>query len=343
MRSFRGTNGEGLPLANSDLLNLRFKDLGLNLSHSPMLKWINDVEKELSVHGLHFKPHYWIADEWFVADGIAGVAIPFYLFHPALTRLHKSQGYEVEGCTEIQFKKLLRHKLGHAIDNAFGLRRSKKRQRLFGLTSTHYPTSYHPKLHSRHYVRHLNSGYAQAHPDEDWAETFAVWLNPRSNWKERYKNWPALKKLQLVDELMHSLRGLKVKRRDQNTVGDVSHSNKRLKEFYQLQKSQKSINQCGYLKKLVPQVFVSTTSRDENVQTLKFLKSHRRSLCQSVARRTGYHQYQIDFILKDLITTCQSQNLRLPYPQKQSKILVVGALSKWVPRVIERGHPSVPM
>jgi hypothetical protein len=56
-------------------------------------------------------------------------------------------------------------------------------------------------------VLHLDSWYAQSHPDEDFAETFAVWLTPNSEWPQRYKGWKALKKLEYMDALMRSLRG----------------------------------------------------------------------------------------------------------------------------------------
>jgi hypothetical protein len=51
-------------------------------------------------------------------------------------------------------------------------------------------------------VRHLPAWYAQKHPDEDFAETFAVWLNPHSNWREVYADWNCLNKLLYVDELV---------------------------------------------------------------------------------------------------------------------------------------------
>ena len=41
--------------------------------------------------------------------------------------------------------------------------------------------------------------YAQKHPDEDWAETFAVWLEG-GPWRRRYRDWQvALAKLEYVD------------------------------------------------------------------------------------------------------------------------------------------------
>ena len=114
---------------------------------------------------------------------------------------------EVEGGDYEWCMKILRHEAGHALDNAYQLQRRRKRQRLFGSSSTPYPEYYTPKPYSKSFVLHLDSWYAQSHPDEDFAETFAVWLKPGSQWHERYDDWPAIKKLEYIDELMRELAG----------------------------------------------------------------------------------------------------------------------------------------
>jgi len=169
------------------------------------------VQNELDAKGLNFKPHYWISDEFFSPDGVPGVALPFYLFNAKLMELEKEKIGEVEGGTKEWLLKILRHEVGHAIDNAFGLRKLKQRQLIFGKSGTDYPESYLPKIYSKNYVLHLDNHYAQAHPDEDWAETFAVWLTPKSNRKKGYQNWPAYKKLVYLDEVMENLKGKKAR------------------------------------------------------------------------------------------------------------------------------------
>ena len=103
--------------------------------------------------------------------------------------------------------RILRHEAGHVVQHAYELHRRRRWQRLFGRSSKRYPSYYRPNPASRNFVQHLRLWYAQSHPDEDFAETFAVWLTPRSNWRKRYDGWPALKKLQYVDELMAEIAG----------------------------------------------------------------------------------------------------------------------------------------
>ena len=114
---------------------------------------------------------------------------------------------EVEGGDHDSCMRILRHEAGHAIDNAFHLRRRRQRRELFGDHKLPYPEHYTPKPYSKNFVLHLDSWYAQSHPDEDFAETFALWLTPDAQWRQRYHDWPALRKLEYVDQLMRSLAG----------------------------------------------------------------------------------------------------------------------------------------
>ena len=134
-----------------------------------------------------------------------GIAIPFYLAHPRLEKLERTQMLEVEGGTPEWCMRILRHEAGHAIDNAYRLRLRRRRQQVFGPSYKAYPEYYTPRPYSKSFVLHLDSWYAQSHPDEDFAETFAVWLNPQSDWRVRYADWPALKKLEYMETLMHEL------------------------------------------------------------------------------------------------------------------------------------------
>src|ERR687895_991861 len=189
------------------LLDLRICDLKVTIEGSILEDRIADLQRELDARSLTFQPHFWLSGEWFSPDGVPGVAIPFYLAHPRLEKLERSQMLEVEGGTPEWCMKILRHEAGHAIDNAYRLRTRLRRQRVFGPSYIQYPDYYTPKPYSKSYVLHLDSWYAQSHPDEDFAETFAVWLKPDSQWRERYDDWPAIKKLEYVDVLMRELAG----------------------------------------------------------------------------------------------------------------------------------------
>ena len=151
-------------------------------------------------------PSIWLSEEWFNPDNVVGFAIPFYLVHPRLTRLERRLMLEVKGVAEKESLRILRHETGHAIDEAFQLYRTTEYAAVFGSPRRRYPTSYAVVPHSRQHVVHLNAWYAQSHPVEDFAETFATWLRPKRLWRRQYRDWPALRKLEAVDDWMTECR-----------------------------------------------------------------------------------------------------------------------------------------
>ena len=194
------------------LLKLRLKDLKLPLRGTWLAGCLRELNSELAEKGLRrVRPHGWISSEWFSPDNTPGIAFPFYLAHPRLMRLERKMIIDVEGGTHAECMRILRHEAGHVLQHSYALHRHRRWRRLFGRSSTRYPSYYRPDPASRNFVQHLRLWYAQSHPDEDFAETFAVWLTPRSNWRKRYEGWPALKKLQYVDELMAEIAKQKPK------------------------------------------------------------------------------------------------------------------------------------
>lgn len=161
-------------LSDQELLERRISRLGLTLDASGLPPLIQRLHDELATQGLVFLPACFLADEWFVPVGIPAIGIPFYLAHDRLRKLEQTMMLEVEGGTSDWFMKLMRHEAGHAYSYAYQLYKRKKWQQHFGLASAEYKDTYRPRPHSRSFVIHLDNWYGQAHPDEDFAETFAV-------------------------------------------------------------------------------------------------------------------------------------------------------------------------
>ena len=188
-------------LPDKELLQMRLKDLHVSVEGTWVQTCMKELNGELKRRGL-VQAHAWISDEWFNPDTTPGIAVPFYLAHPRLARLERKMFKEVEGGTKRQCMQILRHEAGHIIQHAYALHRRRKWQEMFGRSSSPYPDSYRPNPNSKDFVQHLPRWYAQSHPDEDFAETFAVWLTPRSAWRRHYAGWPALAKVEAVDELL---------------------------------------------------------------------------------------------------------------------------------------------
>jgi len=307
---------------DSTLLDYRFCDLGLALEKCPAL--MADVDRlngELELAGLkRFRPHCWLSSEWFSPDGVPGIAIPFYLAHPRLMRLEKSQMLAVEGGTPRQRMMIFRHEAGHAVCNAYRLHRRKGFRELFGSASKKYPETYKPDPGSRNYVTHLPAWYAQAHPAEDFAETFAVWLTPGQRWRRSYKDWrKALAKLTFVDELMAEVGSVTPPVRTRSKIEPVSALKTTLRKHYQKKRWFYGDTFPDFYDRDLLKLFSADPKFAHRPTAAATLRSFQAELRETVARWTGTHAYTIDQVLRDMIDRCKELKLRLAVPAHQAR------------------------
>ena len=307
-------------LSDEELLDVRLCDLGLTIAGSWLEPRITDLHEELAASGLTFRPHFWISSEWFTPDGVPGVAIPFYLAHPRLMRLEKAEMLEVEGGTPEWCMQILRHEAGHTFDNAYDLRRRRRRVRLFGKPSDPYPDFYLPKPYSKSFVLHLDSWYAQSHPDEDFAETFAVWLTPNSDWRVRYEGWPALRKLEYVDELMREIAGTKPANTTRRRVEPIEQLRTTLRKHYAKKRAHYGVDRPDFYERDLRRLFSTAPEYARNRRASRFIQSIRRDVRRLVAEWAGSYQYTIDQVISDIMQRCDQLNLRLKYPEDRTKL-----------------------
>ncbi|MFI5114472.1 MAG: putative zinc-binding metallopeptidase, partial [Terriglobales bacterium] len=222
-------NGQPEP-AYQEFLSRPIRDLGLKLEGSPVERFVEQLYRELEAKGLsRFRPACYLTDEWGCPSGEPVIGIPFYLAHAALAQLEQETN-DLEDAREIMM--YLRHESGHAFTYAHKLHNSPEWKRLFGPFRRPYRDNYRPAPFSREYVRHLPGWYAQKHPDEDFAETFAVWLTPRSNWRKRYRGWAAMEKLRYLDRLAREVGKTDPPRRHGRTDITVDDMESTVAEFY---------------------------------------------------------------------------------------------------------------
>jgi hypothetical protein len=185
------------------LLDLPVRDLKLSLAGSPVERLTKRLLRELRAMGLKkFTPEFYLTDEWGCPSGEPIIGIPFYLADRTLMRVERSMN-DLESAREIMM--YLRHEAGHAFNYAYRLYQSPEWRDTFGPFRRRYKDDYKPVPFSRSFVRYLPGWYAQKHPDEDFAETFAVWLSQSPGWRKRYEGWPALAKLEYVDRMTRAL------------------------------------------------------------------------------------------------------------------------------------------
>jgi hypothetical protein len=183
------------------LLAARISDLGLRIEGSRLEPLVSELYRELEQAGMDFKPRVYLSDEWGCPDGVPLIGVPFYLVDERLLSLQKRLLDDIETESDSEILAYLRHEAGHAFNYAYRLYESKEWHELFGPYSRPYLENYVPTPFSRAFVRHISGWYAQKHPDEDFAETFAVWLTPESDWRSEYAGWECMAKLVYVDDI----------------------------------------------------------------------------------------------------------------------------------------------
>ena len=296
-------------LSDEELLKLRFCDLKLTIEGSPLRRQIARLYEELEQRGIQVRPHVWLSEEWFSPDGVPGIAVPFYLAHPRLERLERRIMRSAEGADSRWFMRILRHEAGHALDNAYRLRRKKCWREVFGPASLQYPDHYKARPGSRRYVHHLGEWYAQAHPTEDFAETFAVWLKPKSNWRTSYAEWPAFNKLNMVEELMTSVRGQRPPVRNRLRIEPIEHNTRTLAQYYRRKLAHTRKIRLGLADELVRRLFTAEPARKKAVRAATFLRSQKKPLIKAVARELAMEPYSVQQILRMLIERCETLKL----------------------------------
>jgi hypothetical protein len=295
-----------------ELLDWRLCDLDLSIEGTGLEPITERLLEELEDCDLRVRPHFWLGEEWFSPEGVPGISLPFFLAHPLLTRLERQQMLSVEGAGRGECLRLLRHECGHAVQHAYQLQRRRRWQELFGSTRQPYPEAYRPNPASRRYVVHLPNWYAQAHPDEDFAETFALWLTPGSGWRRRYKGWPALRKLEYVDELMAELAGKRPAVRSRARVDPVSGIRTTLREHYAAKRERYQILPTNIYDDDLMRFFRAPGKRERSSgeAASAFLRRHRAEIRRRVARATGKHELALDMVLGEMIARCRTLGLR---------------------------------
>jgi hypothetical protein len=292
-------------ISDEELLQTKVRDLGLSIQESPLKNLIENLYEELEAKGIEFPPPCYFADEWLCPDKEPIIGIPFFLANQRLKRLEQKMMYEVEGGTEESFMMLLRHETGHALNYAYKFYKRTRWRELFGNFTSRYSNSYYPYPYSKRFVIHLEGNYAQAHPDEDFAETFAVWLTPDSCWEKKYKGWPALKKLRYVDSLIKKNSGRPpVHISQEKPPWSASRMTSTLSAYYERKRRILGDEFKGFYDDTLKELFSQKRSATAQEKASTILRQHRLELVNNVSRWTGHRKYDVRQLINKLVYRC---------------------------------------
>ena len=292
-----------------EILGKPIRELGLKLEGSPMEPLIQKLYSELDRKGLKkFRPGFYLTDEWGCPSGEPVIGIPFYLVDNRLATLEKEMN-DLEDRRQVMM--YLRHEAGHAINYAYALHKTDEWKQLFGPYRKPYRDAYKPIPFSRRFVRHMEGWYAQKHPDEDFAETFAVWLTPGSRWRERYKDWPAIDKLKYVERIARKFGKTDPVRPRGRTDITVDEMETTVAEFYEMTLSeQPSPGELALGSDLADIFKVSSRRRNGVRPAVDLLRENRKSLTDKLTYWTGAQRPLIRKLLESIEKYAAEQNLR---------------------------------
>ena len=292
-----------------EILSKPIQQLGLKLEGSPLERFVQQLYKELDAKGLtRFHPRCYLTDEWGCPNMEPVIGIPFYLADPKLQRL-ESEMNDIEDARQIMM--YMRHEAGHAFNYAYALYKTQTWRDLFGPFRRAYRENYKPVPFSRQFVRHMEGWYAQKHPDEDFAETFAVWLTPRSNWRKRYKGWGAMKKLLYMDRMGRKLAGSDPVVAHGDTDITVDEMDVTVGEFYQRALKHELTPDELPLETDLRDIFIVSKRRRKNVRpAVELLRENRKILIDKVNYWTGVQRPLVKKLVEAIETKVSDLGLQ---------------------------------
>ncbi len=314
------TSDNWVNLSDEDLLEKRICDLKLKIEESDLQHFVEALYQNLQAKNILLKPKCYLGDEWFVLEGETAIGIPFFLSHPRLKKIEEKRMLEVEGGNPEWFMKLLRHEAGHAVYYAYQLYKNPDVNKIFGPPSSEEtPQYYRPKPYSKSFVRHLDHWYAQAEPDEDFAETFAVWLSPHIDWKTYYKGWPALKKLQFMDQRMQEIAGKEPAHVSNSKDFSVQNLKLKLKTYYQRKQKLFAQDYPDFYDHDLKEIFSEGDSATGS-NSVRFMKQNRKMIVDQVSEWTGEKKFIVNNLYKKLMERCEK--IKLKYNKNENSILI---------------------
>jgi hypothetical protein len=312
----------------SSLWSTPIRDLGLTIGGTRLEPILAEFVEELRALGLtRLKSRFYLSTEWGVAFQTVAIAIPFYLARPELTAIHEERMGHVEGFDRDDILRYLRHEMGHVVNYAYRLYDEEEWIVRFGSITQPYEEDYRPEPFSRRYVRHLPGWYAQKHPDEDWAETFAVWMTPGLDWRREYDGWPeALAKLSYCDRTLGRILDHDPLVTDDEGDEDVAELDYSVGEYYEDEEAD-AIEPPAFppgLDGALRAIFERLTdpaALDDGLRAESLIRSHQRGLMQNVFRWTGHFPERTRVLVQHLAE--RAAQLELGYAPAQEGAAVV--------------------
>jgi hypothetical protein len=278
--------------SKTELLSTPVCELGLRLPGSLLRSCIDRALDDVRNAGVIIDPFFYLSDGYGCVQGTANVGLGFWDANDLLREVH----HDVRGYTrdEMDLVLLLKHEIGHAFCYSHKLFQLPEFRDVFSIKGNFFAT--YPD-HERHrvdpysldHVNPVNDHYAQKHPDDDFAETFATFADRTEAWRERYRNRAgALRKIAFVAKVVADY-GTKapVDAPGSGPVDvPVEEIRKTVAQFFRISRSRYLRAAAGYLDDDLRRTFrIRGRTQRQCLAATTLLRGHRKFIEASVVRR----------------------------------------------------------
>ena len=311
-----------------ELLSSRICDLGLSVRSPRLAPFTKQLTRDLEAKKLRFRPSFYLSDSWGCPDRVPVIGMPFYLADERLVRIEEEQTGEVEDARSMLM--LLRHEAAHAFNYAYRLWERPEWSETFGSFHEPYRDVFQPNPRSRNFVQHITTHqygptYAQKHPDEDFAETFAVVLTPRSGWRKKYGRWPVFSKLKLAERLMKEIGPKPPAVRTGVLVRPVEELTMTLAEHYGERAERFRAAAQGYVDDRLHEVFPPV--HGEGLPLAAVIRKHRQRLVDTMTRWSGVREEDAAAIVAKLEERAEALGLQLQARRREAALMDLASMA----------------
>ncbi|MCZ6603214.1 MAG: putative zinc-binding metallopeptidase, partial [Planctomycetota bacterium] len=290
---------------------------------------ISRLRKEIRREKISLRPYFYLSDFYGCVTRQANVGLAFYDADPLLQDIRREVTGEFH--SEAEIMDMLRHEFGHAFCYTHRLYQEPEFRRIFGVRGDFFRTypagdRFKSNPWSRNYVNLNGDHYAQKHPDEDFAETVATFVDRRSRWRVRYRNKKgALQKLEYVGRTLkrYGRRKPKEKSDPDSLHLPVEQLKKTVGEFFGASPTPFRKRAKGYIDPKLRRLFRHRLNGAQNgkLPVSELIRVNRRTLLEKIGGWTEANRSVVRDLLDKIVSRSDVLGLAVRREHSQKKLL----------------------
>lgn len=323
-----------------EILTTPINRLGYTIEGTFLEEAIRITRRDMKRVGIsRLKPLFYLSNGYGCIEGVPNIALSFVDCNELISELNDE--YRQYRYSQQEIIDTVRHEVGHAFCYAYKLFRTAEFRRIFkvkGHFFRTYPATnrYINRVNpwSKEYVNPGGDHYAQKHPDDDFAETFMVWIKPRYNWRKNYKSKPgALRKLEYVERVVKKYgRTPPLVESDEDFIYEpIENLNMTVAKFMKANVARYRRRATGFVDSHMKNMFLKRPSYNNgrpaktHQRAHRFLSANRRILTPRIADWVGIERHIVGTVMGKLVTRTHTLDLWHRRDESDRRLIEVSA------------------